>query len=99
MGRVERSFGDGAWQPVLASEGTKMRVVSVFDEEIWVGGENARLYHSSDNGNTWSMVPLPIKNGAAPTIVHIRFQTLRAGTVEAADGTSWTTDDGGVTWN
>jgi photosystem II stability/assembly factor-like uncharacterized protein len=76
-----------------------MRVVSVFDAEVWVGGENARLYHSSDNGNTWTVVPLPMKNGNEPIIVHIRFKTPRTGTVEAADGASWTTSDGGVNWN
>jgi len=56
------------------------------------------LYHSSDSGNTWNIVPLPVKNGDEPVIVHIRFQTPQAGTVEAADGTSWTTADGGATW-
>jgi hypothetical protein len=97
-GHAERSFGDGDWQPVLANESARMRVVSVFESEVWVGGENARLYHSSDNGNTWNIVPLPVKNGDEPVIVHIRFQTPQAGTVEAADGTSWTTADGGATW-
>ena len=98
-GHAERSFGDGAWQPVLANESARMRVVSVFDAEVWVGGENARLYHSSDNGNTWTVVPLPMKNGNEPIIVHIRFKTPRTGMVEAADGASWTTSDGGVNWN
>jgi hypothetical protein len=98
-GHAERSFGDGTWQPVLPNEIARMRVVSVFDTEVWIGGENARLYHSSDNGNTWNLVPLPMNNGTYHIIVHIRFQTARTGTVEAADGTSWATVDGGVTWN
>jgi hypothetical protein len=98
-GHAERSFGDEAWQPVLANENTRMRVVSVFDSEVWVGGENTLLYHSSDNGNAWNIVPLPTKNGNNHIIIHVRFQTPLTGTVEAADGTSWTTADGGIKWN
>ena len=98
LGHAERSFGDGAWHPVLPNEGAKMRVVSVFNEDVWVGGENSRLYHSTDKGNTFSMVALPMKNGGEHAIVHIHFQTRETGTVEAADGTSWATTDGGASW-
>lgn len=98
MGQAERSFSDGAWEPVLPNESAKMRVVSVFDAQVWVGGENTRLYHSADNGNTWSVVTLPAKNGSQHVIVHIRFQTPQAGAVEADDGTSWITNDGGASW-
>jgi hypothetical protein len=99
MGQTERSLGDGVWQPVLPNERAMMRVVSVSDRDVWVGGENTRLYHSSDNGNTWNIVRLPMKNGSEHVLVHIRFQTLQAGAVEASDGTSWTTTDGGASWN
>ena len=99
LGHAERSFGDGVWQPVLPNEIAKMRVVSVFDADVWVGGENARLYHSSDNGNSWSAVLLPMKNGTDHVIDHIRFRTPQAGTVEASDGTSWNTRDSGASWN
>jgi hypothetical protein len=98
MGQAERSFGNGAWQPVLPNESAKMLVISVFDSQVWLGGENTRLYRSSDNGNTWILVPLPMKNGGEHGIVHIRFQTQASGVVEASDGTSWTTTDGGVSW-
>jgi len=97
-GQAERSLGNGAWQPVLPNESAKMQVVSVFEEDVWVGGENSRLYHSLDSGNTFSMVMLPMKNGGDHAIVHIHFQTRETGAVEAADGTSWTTTDGGVSW-
>ncbi len=98
MGQAERSFGAGAWQPVLPNESAKMLVVSVFDAQVWVGGENTRLYHSADNGSTWTLVTLPMKNGLEHGIVHIRFQTQASGVVEASDGTSWITADGGVSW-
>ncbi len=97
-GRPERSFDDGAWQAVLPNEPSKMRVVSVFDGEVWIGGDNSRLYHSIDNGTTWTLVALPEKDGPEHSIAHIRFQTAQSGTVESEDGTVWTTSDGGSTW-
>lgn len=97
-GQAERAYGDGAWQAVLPLEQSKMRVVSVFDREVWIGGENVRLYHSTDNGATWKPLALPEKNGREHSIVHIHFQTSQAGTVESDDGIEWTTSDGGSTW-
>jgi hypothetical protein len=98
-GQVERSVGEGAWQPILTNEKSKMRVVSVFDSDVWVGGEESRLYHSADNGTTWNTVTLPNKDSREHAIAHIRFHTQQAGAVDAEDGTSWTTTDGGRTWN
>jgi hypothetical protein len=97
-GQVERSFGNEAWEAVLPNESSKMRVISVFNGNVWIGGENTRLYHSVDSGFTWSLVSLPQKDGREH-IAHIRFQSSQAGTVEAADGAFWTTADGGVSWN
>jgi hypothetical protein len=39
-----------------------------------------------------------MKNGLEHEIVHIRFETQASGVVEASDGTSWTTTDGGLSW-
>ena len=75
-----------------------MRVVAVFGNDVWVGGEDLRFYHSSDNGTTWSFVSLPTKTSGEHAIAHIVFQTQQGGTVEADDGSSWTTVDGGKTW-
>jgi photosystem II stability/assembly factor-like uncharacterized protein len=98
-GQAERSFGNEVWEVVLPNESSRMRVVSVFNADVWIGGENTRLYHSADNGFTWNLVALPEKDGQEHIIAHIRFQTPQIGTVEAADGTFWTTVDGGVSWN
>jgi len=98
QGRAERSYGDGAWQPVLPREQAKMRVVSVFDGEVWIGGDYSRLYHSTDNGATWHPIALPDKDGREHSIAHIHFQTAQSGTIEAEDGSAWTTINGGSTW-
>ena len=98
MGQPERSYGDGVWQTVLSHEPSKMRVISVFDGEVWIGGDHSRLYHSIDNGMTWNLIALPDKNGRKHSIAHIHFQTSQSGTVESDDGAVWTTSDGGSTW-
>lgn len=98
-GHLQRAIGGGPWQPAPLVDPASMHVVSVFGNEAWVGGEDTRLYRSSDNGNTWQPVVLPGKNGPAHTITHIRFTTAQSITVQSSDGTSWTTSDAGATWN
>lgn len=99
IGQVERSVGTSEWQAALPNEKSKMHVVSVFMGSVWIGGENTRVYRSTDNGATWTAVSLPAKNGALHVIDHIRFETAQNGTIEAEDGTTWTTNDGGQNWN
>ncbi len=97
-GQVERSFGNGVWQEVLDAGTSKLRVVSVLRGSVWAGGDKLRLYRSTDNGVTWSAVQLPPKGDAANAITHVRFETPLDGKIDAADGNSWVTTDGGITW-
>jgi Putative zinc-finger len=97
-GQVERSYGNDAWSEVLDGGSSKLRVVSVLDHEVWAGGESLLVYRSVDNGATWSAVKLPEKQSSKSAITHILFQTPLEGTIEADDGSSWVTTDGGITW-
>ena len=99
QGQPERAFGESSWQPVLPEEKSKMRVLSVANGEVWVGGENDRVYRSRDEGTTWLPILLPAKSGSPHTIIHIRFEAKNTGTIEAADGTTWNSEDGGTTWH
>jgi hypothetical protein len=99
QGQPERSFGDGAWKPVLPGEKSKMHVLSIANGEVWVGGDDELVYRSRDVGASWQLVMLPPKGSGPQAIIHIRFEAPHAGTIEAADGTAWTTNDGGNTWN
>ena len=98
QGQAERSMGYGPWQPVLTEEKARMRVISVSGDEVWLGGESLRLYHSDDSGATWHSVSLPAKGTGDHVITHIHFQSGELGSVEAVDGTEWATVDGGKTW-
>jgi hypothetical protein len=97
-GQVERSFGNGVWQEVLDAGKAKLRVVSVLRGSVWAGGDKLRLYRSADNGVTWSAVQLPPKGDGANAITHVRFETPLDGKIDANDGSSWVTSDGGITW-
>ena len=97
-GKAERSTGSGPWEPVGPDGSGRMRVVAVSGNQVWLGGDGLRLYRSGDSGTTWQPVQLPRKDTKAQAIAHIRFLTGTAVTVEADDGTQWSTQDGGVTW-
>lgn len=96
-GEPERAIGSGPWQKVPLVHGGRMQAIAVLGTEVWAGGQNAELYRSLDNGATWTPVTLPVKGEGAHTIAHIRMDSS-AIVIEAADGTTWTSDDGGATW-
>jgi hypothetical protein len=98
-GQLERSSGDSSWRVVLGGNGQSVRVVSVAGEDVWAGGDNGRVYRSADSGQTWTTVVLPEKNGANQKIAHIRLESPREIRIEAVDGTTWVSADGGATWN
>jgi photosystem II stability/assembly factor-like uncharacterized protein len=95
QGQPERAFIEGQWQPVPPSDSARMRVVSESAGEVWVGGEKSQVFRSFDNGTSWRLVSLPEKNGTAHAIAHIQFDSAHEVTIEATDGTKWTTTDGG----
>ncbi len=98
LGQPERSFGYGPWEQVLPNNSPKIRVLSSYAGEVWLGGEKSNVLRSFDNGTTWRVVPLPEKNGKDHSIAHIRFDSAELITIEAADGTEWSSADGGETW-
>jgi hypothetical protein len=98
QGQPERSFGNGPWEPVLPNQSARMRVVSIFLGEVWMGGENSTVMRTFDNGTTWRVVSLPEKDGRQHAIAHIRFESAEAITIEAADRTTWVSADGGASW-
>lgn len=99
QGQPERSFDNGPWLPVLPSSAPRMLVLSTYLEEVWAGGENSMLMRSFDKGDTWRVVLLPEKKGNKHAISHIRFSNAETITIQASDGTTWVSSDGGKSWN
>ena len=99
-GAVERTLGNGVWQKVLTDENAKIAgSARSSNAEVWVGGDNARLSPFSRRRKHVERGDIAeVKDGHDHAIIHISFQTQQAGSAIAADGTSWTSTDGGVSW-
>jgi hypothetical protein len=92
---------DGAhnWMDALPNEGLRMRVIAVFGMEVWIGGTQSHLWHSSNNGSEWSEVTLPKKSASHPAILHIRSTAEGQYTLEAENGILWSSTDNGRSWH
>lgn len=75
------------------------RAVAANGADVWAGGSNGALYHSTDTGNHWTRV-MPTASGMLLTgdIVGIDFSTQQTGSVSTSAGEVWTTVDGGQSW-
>ncbi len=98
-GKVERSSQNGAWQSVISASDVRFRTVASAGLDVWAGGSNGALFHSSDGGNTWSRISVGTGGQRlAGEIVHIELRTPRDFDVTDSTGETWTTNDGGRSW-
>ncbi len=75
------------------------RAVAANGADVWAGGVNGVLYHSADAGNHWSRVlPIPGIAAVAGDIVAVEFSDPQHGKIATSTGETWTTGDGGRTW-
>lgn len=97
-GHAQRSADGAHWADVLPGEHLRMRVIAVFGNDVWVGGDQSHLWHSSKNGIDWSEVTLPLKNSSHPAILHIRSTADGQYTIEAENAITWNSTDKGKSW-
>ena len=102
QGAVERSIDGGhTWlsMPMAAKPGT-FRSVSVVDHDVWAGGAGGALYHSNDEGRTWTRVTVQAFDMVLATdIARVEFTDAQRGSVTTTTGVTWTTSDAGATWS
>jgi hypothetical protein len=99
-GDVQRSFDSGGtWNRVFIAKDAVFRVVATAASHVWAGGKGGVLYHSSDAGTTWNAVT-PTAGGATLTgdVAAIEFSDPQHGKISTSAGETWTTNDGGQTW-
>jgi len=100
VGRVQRSFDDGkTWEEVRVSADFDFRAVAAVGPEVWAGGSQGALFHSSDAGAHWVKIRVEEED-------HELSDTIRS--IEAADdarvtvttdaGQKWLTTDAGRHW-
>jgi hypothetical protein len=95
-GHVEHTVGPSTWERVMAAEPVTFRVVATVGNNVWAGGSDGALFHSSDTGKHWDRVALAGEQGA---ITSIHFSTAQQGSLTSDSGATWTTTDGGQTWS
>jgi hypothetical protein len=99
-GALLRSTDAGKnWQTVPFDDNMAFRAVSVVGPNVWVGGQGGALYYSSDDGSQWQRL-FPTAGGAALSedITSLTFRDSQHGSLTTAGGQTWTTDNGGRSW-
>jgi Putative zinc-finger/Photosynthesis system II assembly factor YCF48 len=99
-GHLERSQTADNWTQALADQPTQFRTVTVVSNDVWAGGNNGALFHSTDGGEHWS--PVVLNAGGHPetgNVVSIHFDTVSQGSISTDTGSTWITSDRGQSWN
>jgi photosystem II stability/assembly factor-like uncharacterized protein len=84
----------------VVAEKATFRALSANGPDIWVGGAQGLLYHSTDAGGHWIQVkPAAGDLPLSADIAAIEFTDPRHGKVTTAGGEVWLTADAGRTWH
>jgi hypothetical protein len=99
-GALQRSEDGGkSWEMAGIPGQGSFQALAAAGPEVWLGGADGVLYHSSDAGLHWARM-IPQANGlaAAGGITRIEFRDVQNGRITTATGEIWTTSDAGKTW-
>lgn len=100
-GTLQRSLDFGrSWQTIPVASQASFRALAASGKDIWVGGTKGALYHSTDAGQNWVQVQ-PVAAGQALTddLIGVEFPDAMHGKVTTSAKETWTTEDGGQSWN
>ena len=76
------------------------RAVSANGPDVWAGGSEGSLYHSTDAGDHWLRI-VPSWRGIhlSGDILNLQFADVQHGRIITSSAEIWTTADGGQTWD
>ena len=76
------------------------RAVSANGPDVWAGGAEGNLYHSSDAGDHWLRI-VPSWRGVqlSGDILNLQFADIQHGRIITSSAEIWTTADGGQSWD
>lgn len=98
-GAIRKSNDDGkTWRTIAIDGLTRFYALSVAGPDIWVGGAAGRLFHSSDDGAHWTLVPVIDGNGRlsqAIVEIEIRGDTI---TLKTSSGAVFMSNNAGMSW-
>jgi Photosynthesis system II assembly factor YCF48 len=95
-GTVSKSQDGRAWTPVRVGQHTRLYALSVNGGEVWAGGADGGLFHSTDDGANWRQVEVRGESGAhlTDTITKIGSTPQHALELTTNSGTVWVSFDG-----
>jgi hypothetical protein len=75
------------------------RALAVIGNQVWAAASGGLLYHSADGGTLWTSI-VPSAQGVTLTgdIIRIEFSDTLHGTFSTSTSETWTTADGGQSW-
>jgi len=100
-GTLQRSLDFGrSWQTIPVANQASFRALAASGKDIWVGGLKGVLYHSTDAGQHWTQVQ-PVASGQvlSDDIIGMEFPDATHGKLTTSNQGTWTTEDGGQSWN
>jgi len=76
------------------------RAVAAIGPDVWAGGSEATLFHSTDSGNHWIRIE-PSWRGVqlSGDILSLQFRDPQHGRIVTSAAEIWTTADAGQTWD
>lgn len=96
QGKLLRSSDLSHWtEENPAGENLQFSVVSANGPEIWAGGNEAALMHSTDGGTSWERVTLGASATGTIKGIEVAGRNLQ---VKSSSGQSWASQDGGKSW-
>jgi hypothetical protein len=95
-GTLSKSQDGNAWMPVRVGQRTRLYALSVNGQEVWAGGADGGLFHSTDDGANWRQVEVRGESGAhlTDTITKISTTPQRPLELTTNSGTVWVSFDG-----
>jgi photosystem II stability/assembly factor-like uncharacterized protein len=99
-GSVQRSFdGGNTWELVPVNDRVDFRAVAADGSDVWAGGSEGALFHSSDGGLHWTEIEVAEANvELRGTIVSIDTRKPPQIDVKTDLGQQWISMDGGLHW-
>jgi hypothetical protein len=95
-GTLSKSPDGKTWATVHVNQQTRLYALSVDGAEVWTGGTDGALFHSTDDGIHWRQVDVQAPSGARLTnsIKKIEFTPQRPVALTTETGTVWVSFDG-----
>jgi Photosynthesis system II assembly factor YCF48 len=95
-GTVSKSQDGRAWVPVRVDQHTRFYALSVNGGEVWAGGADGSLFHSTDDGANWRQVEVRGESGAhlTDTITKISSTPRHPLELTTNSGAVWLSFDG-----